>query len=308
MNFDELRRRADAARAVPLEAVLLFRGAVRDRRDRHKWYTEQGPLSVTGPKFTNWLRDQGGGGAIDLVMHLAGVDFRTALVWLEGHLAAGLPASGQFAPRAMATESSPPTPEGPGTLRLPLPDERMLGRVRQYLTQCRGLAVPLIEPLVQSGKLYADSRGNAVFLLVAGKRAGTAAQQWSACGWRPVGAELRGTGPQTWRGMAPGTRKDLGFFWIGAQGAREIVLCESAIDAMSYFQMHPQPICISTSGVRANPPWLDGLLARGYDIFCGFDADGPGDAAAARMLALHTAVRRLRPAAHDWNDMLTASR
>lgn len=297
MNFDDLRRRADVARAVPLEAVLLARGAVRDRRDRCKWHTEQGPLSVTGPKFTNWHRDQGGGGAIDLVMHLAGVNFRTALVWLEQHMAVGPPASGQSATQATATESSPPmSPEDPGTLRLPLPDDRMLGRVRQYLTRRRGLAVSLIEPLVQSGKLYADSRGNAVFLLVAGK-----AQ-------RPVGAELRGTGPGTWRGMAPGTRKDLGYFWVGAQGSREIVLCESAIDAMSCFQIHPRRICISTSGVRADPPWLDSLLARGYDIFCGFDADSPGDAAAARMRALHPALRRLRPSAHDWNDVLTSSR
>jgi len=107
--------------------------------------------------------------------------------------------------------------------------------------------------------------------------------------------------------MAPGTRKDEGYFWIGATGFREIVLCESAIDAMSCFQMHPQRICIFISGVRADPPWLDGLLARGYDIFCGFDADGPGDNAAARMMALHPAVRRLRPPAHDWNDVLTAS-
>ena len=107
--------------------------------------------------------------------------------------------------------------------------------------------------------------------------------------------------------MAPGTRKDLGYFWIAAQGSREIVLCESAIDAISCVQMHPQRICISTSGVRADPPWLHGLLARGYDIFCGFDADGPGDAAAARMMALHPAVRRLRPPAHDWNDVLTSS-
>ena len=44
-------------------------------------------------------------------------------------------------------------------------------------------------------------------------------------------------------------------------------------------EAHPQRICISTSGVRTDPPWLDGLLARGYDIFCGFDADNPGDAA-----------------------------
>jgi hypothetical protein len=294
MNFDELRQRIAAVRAVPLETVLLFRGAVRDRHDRRKWHSEQGPLSVSGPKFMNWHRGQGGGGAIDLVMHLAGVDFRTAVAWLQQHLAASSPTIGAPNPRDPRRELS--LAEGADRLRLPAPDARLLGRVCQYLTQRRCVAVSLIEPLVQSGKLYADSRANAVFLLMAGK-----AQ-------RPVGAELRGTGPRAWRGMAPGTRKDLGYFWIGAQGSREIVLCESAIDAISCFQMHPQRICISTSGVRADPPWLDGLLARGYGIFCGFDTDGPGDAAAARMLALHPAVRRLRPPAHDWNDALTSSR
>ena len=289
-----LRQHAAAVRAVPLEAVLLCRGAVRDRHDRRKWHTEQGPLSVSGPKFMNWQRSQGGGGAIDLVMHLAGVDFREAVAWLQQHLAASPPTSGEPATHTPGGEFT--AAEKPGGLRMPVPNARLLGRVRQYLTRRRGLAVSLIESLVESGKLYADSRGNAVFLLVAGK-----AQ-------RPVGAELRGTGPQVWRGMAPGTRKDLGYFWIGAPGCREIVLCESAIDAMSCFQMHPRRICISTSGVRADPPWLDGLFAHGYDIFCGFDADGPGDAAAACMLTLHPAIRRLRPPAHDWNDVLTSSR
>jgi hypothetical protein len=71
--------------------------------------------------------------------------------------------------------------------------------------------------------------------------------------------------------------------------------------------MHPQRICISTSGVRANPRWLSGLTARGYEILCGFDAHGPGDAGAARMIALHPAVHRLRPPAHDWNDALASS-
>ena len=60
-------------------------------------------------------------------------------------------------------------------------------------------------------------------------------------GW-PVGAELRDTGPRLRRGMAPGTRKDAGYFWIGTRGSWEIVLCESAIDAISCVQMHPQQI------------------------------------------------------------------
>ena len=292
MNFDELRQCAAAVRTVPLETVLLAHGAVRDRHDRRKWHTEQGPLSVSGPKFMNWQQGQGGGGAIDLVMHLAGVDFRTAVAWLQQHLPAGTLAVGEDA--TQPPHAAAPTTEGPRGLRLPVRDDRLLDRVRQYLTRRRCLSAALVEPLVASGRLYADRRGNAVFLLVAGK-----AQ-------RPVGAELRGTGPRVWRGMAPGTRKDAGYFWIGTPGSREIVLCESAIDGISCFQMRPQRICLSTCGVRADPPWLDPLLARGYDIFCGFDADVPGDAAAARMMALHPAVRRLRPPAHDWNDTLAS--
>jgi hypothetical protein len=293
VTFDDFRRRADVARAVPLETVLIFRGAVRDRHDKSKWHTEQGPLSVTGPKFMNWQRGQGGGGAIDLVMHLAAVDYRAAVHWLQQHIAVGHLAVSEAATHASRQE--PSLPERPHLLRLPAPDDRLLGRVRRYLTRRRHLSASLLEPLLESGKLYADRRGNAVFLLVAGKAN------------RPVGAELRGTGPRVWRGMAAGTQKDLGYFWIGANGSQQIVLCESAIDAISCFQMHPQRICISTSGVRANPRWLTGLIARGYVLHCGFDADAPGDAAAAQMIALHSVVQRLRPPAYDWNDALTSA-
>lgn len=137
----------------------------------------------------NWQRNQGGGGAIDLVIHLAGVNFCEAVAWLQQHLATSPPTSGGPATHAPGKEFT--ATEKHGGLRLPVPNTRLLGRVRQYLTRRRDLAFSLIEPLVQTGKLYADSRGNAVFLLVAGN-----AQ-------RPVGAELRGTGPRAWRGMAP---------------------------------------------------------------------------------------------------------
>jgi hypothetical protein len=290
MNSDDLRQRAAVVREIALEAVLLGRGAERDPRDRRKWHTEQGPLSVTGAKFMSWRRGQGGGGAIDLVMHLAQVDFRAAVEWLEQYFGIGPLGVGQTAARPLARSAAAGGPHG--SLRLPAPARRLLDRVRRYLTQRRALSATLLDPLIRSGRLYADHRSNAVFLLVKGK------------GQRPVGAELRGTGPQVWRGMAPGTRKDLGYFWIGRRGAASIVLCESAIDAISCHQLHPEHICISTSGVRANPPWLRALLAAGYQVQCGFDADEPGDAGAARMNALHAAVKRLRSSRHDWNDVL----
>jgi hypothetical protein len=289
MNHRDLRRRADLVRNVPLETVLRLRDAVRDRRDPAKWDTEQGPLSVTGSQFMNWGRSQGGGGAIDLVMHLAGLDCGAAVQWLERH------AAEYVAVEDHATRSSAPCPAvspAVSPLRLPLRDDRLLNRVREYLTNRRQLSATLLESLLHSGRFYADPRGNAVFLMVQGKPN------------QPVGAELRGTGSRVWRGMAPGSRKDLGYFWIGDPNARLLVLCESAIDAVSCFQLRGSCICISTAGVRANPGWLRGLIARDYAIYCGFDTDEAGEAAAAHLTTLYPVVQRLRPPAHDWNDAL----
>ena len=70
--------------------------------------------------------------------------------------------------------------------------------------------------------------------------------------------------------------------------------------------MHPQRVCIPTPGVSADPRGMGGRLARRHEVHCGLDADAAGDAAAARMIALHAAITRLRPPAHDWNDALAS--
>jgi len=155
----------------------------------------------------------------------------------------------------------------------------------------RRLPATLLEPLVRSGTLYADARANAVFVLL-----DTAAN--------PVGAELRGTTALNSRGMAPGSRQDRGFFWVPTTTSHTIVLCESAIDALSCRALHPDYRCLSTSGARPDPAWLSTLISQALPIYCGFDADPTGDAMAQRMHDLHPSVRRLRPLAKDWNDLL----
>ena len=263
-------------RGIPLPAVLLETGAQRDRYDKAKWQTTKGAISITGMKFMNWNQGRGGGGAIDLAMHLNGLDFKAAVDWLRRHFA--------------VPDFSEPRPSA-RSLTLPLPDRSKLPTVMQYLVDHRGIPPSLIDSLVESGRLYADTRANAVFLLLGKEN-------------RPVGAELRGTGPACWRGMAPGSQKDLGYFSIHALEPTMIVLCESAIDAMSCFLLHPSSLCVSTSGARPNPPWLPAFLSQGVPVYCGFDADSTGDAMAQQMIAAYPAVPRLRPAEHDWNDVL----
>ena len=280
MTFWQRKELAQHLRAIPLETVLPLCGAQKDHDDKRKWHTSAGALSVTGAKFMNWHDSVGGGGAIDLVMHLNHLDFKAAVDWLAHHF-----------PGARPPQPVPPTP--PSQLRLPPPDPSKLGRVKEYLAHQRVITPTLLDPLIQSGTLYADTRANAVFLLL-GKES------------LPVGAELRGTTQRVWRGLAPGSQKDLGCFSIPATPLPGIILCESAIDAISCFALHPHHRCLSTAGARPNPRWLQPLLNQGHPVYCGFDADPTGDDMARAMTALHPTVKRLRPPKHDWNDVLKA--
>lgn len=318
MTYWQRRQQAQRLRAIALENLLPLCGARRDQDDKHKWHTPQGVLSVSGPKFMNWNCGRGGGGAIDLVMHLNHLDFKAAVDWLAQHF------PGVHPPQSAATTTGPacaqPRSQFAGTsqpcyggrvalqpvvastprlaLRLPPPDPGKLQRVRQYLVHQRAIAPALLEPLIQAGTLYADARANAVFLLLGKENL-------------PVGAELRGTTARTWRGLATGSQKDLGCFAVPVQrslnsqnAANPIILCESAIDALSCFALHPQCRCLSTAGARPNPHWLQSLLDQGDPIYCGFDADLTGDNMAATMIASYPVIKRLRPPAHDWNDVL----
>jgi hypothetical protein len=287
MTFWQRRQQADQLRAIPLELVLPLCGGQRDPYDKHKWHTAAGVLSVTGAKFMNWNGGRGGGGAIDLVIHLHHLDFKAAVDWLAQHF-----------PGSVPTLPLPPTPQP--QFQLPPSDPGKLDRVLQYLVDHRKIAPALLDPLIRSGTLYADIRANAVFLLLGKEKL-------------PVGAELRGTIARPWHGLAPGSQKDLGYFAVPTEplpapglAGQPIILCESAIDALSCFALHPQSRCLSTAGARPNPTWLKPLLAQTAQVYCGFDADPTGDQMADAMMALHPGVQRLRPSAHDWNDVLKA--
>jgi len=178
MTFWQRRQQADHLRAIPLEQVLPLCGGQRDPHDQHKWHTAAGVLSVTGAKFMNWNGGRGGGGAIDLVIHLHHLDFKAAVDWLAQHFPGSVP-------------SLPLAPTPPLQFLPPPPDPGKLDRVLQYLVDHRKIAPALLEPLIGSGTLYADTRANAVFLLLGKEKL-------------PVGAELRGTTARPWH---PGRKR-----------------------------------------------------------------------------------------------------
>lgn len=279
-SFDALKHMADKVRSIDLTSVLIRHGCKRDPGDKTKWKTPVGVLSVNGRMFMNWTTGKGGGGAIDLVIALQGILFKDAVIWLHE---TAMPCS---APDSMPYQEK--------RFILPVKNNKTLPRVIHYLTKERGLPSKLINTLIQSGSLYADHYANAVFLLLGKKKA-------------VVGAELRGTGKVRWRGMAAGSSKNKGAFYIMGSSHR-IVLCESAIDAASCFVLNPEYTTVSTSGALPDPEWLKKLARKRLEIYCGFDRDQAGNVMAQRMMMLYPSIKRLEPPDHDWNDALRNSR
>jgi hypothetical protein len=282
--FEELRKKANEVRGIELTVLLQHFGSTKDLQDKTKWHTRQGVISVNGPKFMNWTRGTGGGGAIDLVIHLQGVCFKEAVLWLHHRF------SSSFVQRSSPIKSYPVKKR----LKLPQKENKKLPQVTQYLINKRYLPEKLIKNLIRSKKLYADIRGNAVFLLLGKKK-------------RVVGAELRGTCNLKWRGMAPGSRKYLGCFYIVGKNARKMALCESAIDAASFAVLYPEYTAISTSGVTDDRAWIQNFITNDCKIYCGFDADEIGDTMANKMIKRYPSIKRLRPSKHDWNEVLQSN-
>ena len=284
------RERADRVRDAALEPLARQLGYRPDPRNPARWKLPGSVLSISGSRFFDHHRGGGGGGAIDLVMHARGCRFQAAVEFLErlcGRLPPPAPAS---APRA------------PAGLHLPPRDERLWPPVRDFLRTARGLDPGLLDRCHHDGLLYADPRRNAVFLCHDPSR-------------QPTGAEIVGTRPaadgRTFKGMAPGSRKARGGFWLPAPSAdlEAILIVESALDALSVLRLlgpglPPDTLVASTAGVAsALPPWLQAFHAP--RTLCAYDADPAGDQAADAIRRHTPNCSRLRPVgAKDWNDLL----
>ena len=292
---------ADQVRESNLEAVAERLGLQQDARDKHKWRGAHCIVTITNEQFHDWTAERGGGGAIDLVMHVQNTDFKTAVGWL----------SGQSLPSVQREVRSEPEKQ---PFALPISDENNWATVRQYLVETRGLPEKWVDGLHRQGLVYADDHRNVVFLRHEFRED---AQPWSR--GHPTGAMLRGTAmDKPFHGLAAGSARDNGWFWIrlGQGEVQRVVLTESAIDALSLAvlerEQSPQGLSVtvylSTDGSGAIPTEaLQAVMADGGQVVVAFDADKAGEQMAWRVAEAVPGVQRMVPAVgKDWNERLLA--
>ena len=131
-------------RAIPLETVLEAMGATPDKSDKHNWRTSAGRITVTGDKFFNHDAGRGGGGALDLVMHIDGCDFKAAKAVLIAIVGAPAVVS-DLAHRAAAEVKDMESTVKP--FAAPPAVDHAWSDVLGYLTRKRGLKRDLVDRL-----------------------------------------------------------------------------------------------------------------------------------------------------------------
>jgi hypothetical protein len=295
--------------------VLRSLGAERDRYDKAKWRIDGQVISVRGEKFYDHVAGLGGGGAIDLVMHVRDVPFHEALAYLDSAALPQAPAPAEPALSRMSRGNAAPS----APFHPPHASGASWPGVRAYLVAERRLPGALVDELHARGLVYADERHNAVFLRH--DMEGTA-----------TGAALRGTkAGSPFKGLSAGTARDAGWFHfqVGDRGAPQLILTESAIDTLSYFGLlHGdtplagpgayREVYVSTDGGGALPhPLIAAALADGGVVRVAFDRDPAGEHLWQQLRDRYLTVeggdptqfwREPPPLGKDWNDVLQARR
>ncbi len=172
-------------------------------------------------------------------------------------------------------------------------------RVFAYLCMTRGLDYEMIADLVRNGKISQEQKtGNVLF-------------KYFDTDGKIIGAEKVGTSTgHKFKGIAQGSDSSHGFEIVRGNG-RNAYFFESAIDALSYLQMHENlDNCrlVSMMGVKPNIV-IDTMKRHGIlpeNVYICSDNDIAGNDFAKRLQQQYPTMKRIStPEKYkDWNDML----
>jgi hypothetical protein len=293
---------ANLLRDIPLESIAYHLGLHPHPKYQGRWVSANHTINITGSTFYDFVgAEHGGGGAIDLTMHLLNCNFREAVAWLyeifgeSETLRAVTHHAREQVQQIIVTEK-------PKQFVAPVQDKSKWGGVRDYLVSKRKLPAALIDNLHAAGLIFSDEKQNAIFLMR------------SLPDGEVTGAFLRGTygHNNSFYGLAKGSKRNKGWFHFttGGQGEGKIaraVLTKSPIEALSVAVLNnsllEKTIYIAVDSVQCVPIEF---LSYFKEVVAAYDNDGEEIAGAVLKVLPQATI--LKPRARDWNQQLILMR
>ncbi|MEM9925041.1 MAG: MobV family relaxase [Cyanobacteria bacterium P01_D01_bin.50] len=316
----QLNRTVNQLRDLPLDDVAWHLGLIHDIKGTNRWKGHDCIINIDDSKFHDFApgKNKGGGGAIDLVMHVNGCNFKQAIAWLNDRFGEeGMQRTVTHHAKIRASEivEKEPAPQ----FIQPRASESQWDAVYNYLTIKRGLPENLVDYLHEQGIVYADEHQNAVFAMRSLEIGDiNKLGLWTKNTPTPiVGAFLRGTRGEnnSFMGYTIGTKRNQGWFYVGSGGQADspiqrVVLCKSPIDALSYLTLESQVLgkapqqktIFLVSDSTFNLPVT--LLKDIPEVVAAYDNDSAGNQLSRDIQKLLPQTTIKQPSATDWNQEL----
>lgn len=268
----DLANLANQVRDIPLCEILRSHGFQLKRegvsfRAKNDTYN----IVTTGSRWFDNKAQVGGGGAIDLQMHVTGADFRTACRALAGGNLSSLHSPGLSFPQGNSQPEIKRQSFEKLAAKYAIRDDSNWPVARAYLIETRKIPAPLVDDLHRFGVIYAnDHRPNPSLVFSHRDRDDVVR-----------GATLR----DTWHDSA--FRPSLGdkltaWFSIGdLKTAQTVAAVESPIDALSYFSLRNRETdgfaVVSCSGATVSRGLLHQIYEREQLLLVALDNDLAGE-------------------------------
>jgi len=265
---------ADQVRAIPLREVLeRYDFAVNSEGTTLRARGQHHNIVVTGSQWFDNKAGVGGCGAIDLVMHLAGVDFSAACRSLADQFRSLATSRTAISFPSSSRSESPPEKKSFEELAAiyAVPDDSNWPIARAYLVEQRKISAELVDELHASGSIYAnDHRPNPSLIFLHRDRHG-----------KVRGATLRDTKHQSAFRPCLGNKLTAWFAVGNLAEADRIVSVESPIDALSYYSLFAcrgnALAVVSCAGATVPQELMLDAYDRGQAFVVALDSDPAGE-------------------------------
>lgn len=220
-------------RQISLDKVLLQLGLTAEKdkgktvwRDSEKRFEVLFDKSRNAGRGDDWydrINQKPGTGAIDLVSFVLDKEFRESKIWMLENFGQEIEVFQSELDKFLDDENKR-EPEEKESFRLYQRADENLQKVKDYLSNERGLSLKLIESEIAKGNLYADRAGRAVFVYRSPETEITGG--W----WRATDSYKRN--------LMHNSNFEKGWYVLGElKNAARVVLCEDPIEAASYFEL-----------------------------------------------------------------------
>lgn len=234
---------------------------------------------VTLGKGWYWFsRNQGSQNPIDFLMRYYGLNFKEAVHVIDDYIQSSSRGS-----RECYCNKKEVSPNN-NVVRPPVASERPWHELLEYLTRRRYIMPSIVDYLVKKGLVYqtAGYYANACFINL--KK-----NHWEVVGMHPT---------RRYRQVS-----DASNYWAYALGSKRAYICESAIDAISLYELldDKEATYISIAGSVTRAKLIKKVVNEYSEVILAVDNDDAGN----KIAAMYPNLRRIIPQNKDFNDDLT---